>query len=591
MTISLSGCPSGVLGNNKSGDDNKPNDNNTTQEFTVTFDANDGAFADTTTNKTVKVKKGEALKNFPEAPTKNKATFLGWFTKAENGEKWKLAKAINENITLYAHWQKNISNTLWVTFDANGGNFTDNTTSIRKFVKEGDTVERPKDNPTQKGYEFLHWSVEKNGTTAYDFSKKINKDCTLYAVWNLTNLKEVKIEIEELKNSEDEIFLFIIRNKLVLDIKSIEILKENPAIKNIVDNWDKSKPQISLQNIKINTFHKEENSTTNKIEYIGYPITPDFMRNTSMFVFKKLNNLANNGTIIPVRFKSYRDNDIKDYFDVIEFAKLKFSDSLELTSDSKIYLNGEREKKVVGNEDRTPYATVNELLTLITNTSLKNSIVEVNAIIRGNVKELLPYLVDNNKLEGVKFPNAKKIPCSGIYWAGYNGDNEDAKNTVEQSILPIKQLQELHKHTIDKTAYIRNAIIENLNCKENNFDLENTHFTYDKLGNIEFRGSNTDLTDIAFDISNHKGTAIFNGKLPINMSGDFQHLILQNAEVQITTDNHEYIPKEKRKYIPYIKESLTIKGSLIGAERIFYGWTAEEIKNFKHNKIIPAIYT
>ncbi len=52
LTISLIGCSDGLFGNQGNGDDNKPNDNNTNQEFTITFDANGGTFTDTTTSKT-----------------------------------------------------------------------------------------------------------------------------------------------------------------------------------------------------------------------------------------------------------------------------------------------------------------------------------------------------------------------------------------------------------------------------------------------------------------------------------------------------------------------------------------------------------
>ena len=50
-------------------------------------------------------------------------------------------------------------------------------------------------------------------------------------------------------------------------------------------------------------------------------------------------------------------------------------------------------------------------------------------------------------------------------------------------------------------------------------DLKNTSFTYDIIKNIEFRGKNTDLTNISFEGVSHTGTAKFTGILPKNMRG------------------------------------------------------------------------
>ena len=64
-----------------------------------------------------------------------------------------------------------------VTFDLNGHG--DNTT---KTVYEDDTVTKPAD-PTTKGYKFIGWCVDKDGNTAFDFTKPVTANTTLYAKW------------------------------------------------------------------------------------------------------------------------------------------------------------------------------------------------------------------------------------------------------------------------------------------------------------------------------------------------------------------------------------------------------------------------
>ncbi len=49
-------------------------------------------------------------------------------------------------------------------------------------IEDGKTATKPAD-PTRTGYYFVRWSATENGTTAFDFSTKIAKDTTIYAVW------------------------------------------------------------------------------------------------------------------------------------------------------------------------------------------------------------------------------------------------------------------------------------------------------------------------------------------------------------------------------------------------------------------------
>jgi len=64
-----------------------------------------------------------------------------------------------------------------VTFEFDNG-----ATALVKTVKEGEKVSKPS-NPTKKGYDFVKWTTDKEGETAYNFEKTVTEDITLYAQW------------------------------------------------------------------------------------------------------------------------------------------------------------------------------------------------------------------------------------------------------------------------------------------------------------------------------------------------------------------------------------------------------------------------
>lgn len=64
-----------------------------------------------------------------------------------------------------------------VTFNSNGGSAVE---SVK--VKDGETVTKPTD-PTYDGYKFLYWTAD--GKTEYDFTKPVNANTTLVAVWQV----------------------------------------------------------------------------------------------------------------------------------------------------------------------------------------------------------------------------------------------------------------------------------------------------------------------------------------------------------------------------------------------------------------------
>ena len=198
----------------------------------VLFDANTGKFADGT-DKDVKiapdninfydqedykpngfvganVKEGTG-DEFAKAPTLTGKNFLGWVTKegkAALGDKAvvtadafnALAKdqiftnetPITKHLVVYAVYSDEVT----VTFDADGGKFTDgkDTTNVKV---EGGNVTKPAD-PTRDGFTFKGWADTKDATTpnVTEFTG-ITAPKTYYAVWEQTDKTPLKLNDPE----------------------------------------------------------------------------------------------------------------------------------------------------------------------------------------------------------------------------------------------------------------------------------------------------------------------------------------------------------------------------------------------------------
>ncbi len=120
-----------------------------TPTCTITFDTNSGKAISP-----VKVEKGKAV-SLPEAEKEN-YIFLGWYTEKEDGEKIGSELTVTEDITIYAHWEKEVEKPeerpeATITFDADGGKMEGGDIT----AKVGDTVTLPA--CTKDGYEFAGW--------------------------------------------------------------------------------------------------------------------------------------------------------------------------------------------------------------------------------------------------------------------------------------------------------------------------------------------------------------------------------------------------------------------------------------------------
>ena len=78
-----------------------------------------------------------------------------------------------------------------VTFESNGGSYV-----ATSFVALGKAVARPSD-PVKSGFTFVGWFSDAACTTAWDFTREIRENTTLYAKW-------AKVEAPGVNTSSDE---------------------------------------------------------------------------------------------------------------------------------------------------------------------------------------------------------------------------------------------------------------------------------------------------------------------------------------------------------------------------------------------------
>ena len=107
-------------------------------------------------------------------PTKEGYTFTGWYTK--DNEKVSYPITVTENITLYSKYE---INSYKVSYYNEGKKYIDD-----QKINYGENALKPNTNPSKIGYTFKYWSLKENGEE-YEFSTKITKDITLYAVYEI----------------------------------------------------------------------------------------------------------------------------------------------------------------------------------------------------------------------------------------------------------------------------------------------------------------------------------------------------------------------------------------------------------------------
>ena len=99
----------------------------------------------------------------------------GWYTDPGCTEEYDFTEPVMGDMTLYAKWVVARS----VTFDDG----VDGNEDVVLTVADGEPVREP-DDPTREGYEFAGWYADEDCTVAYDFTKPVTGDMTLYAKWD-----------------------------------------------------------------------------------------------------------------------------------------------------------------------------------------------------------------------------------------------------------------------------------------------------------------------------------------------------------------------------------------------------------------------
>lgn len=148
-------------------------------QYTVIFDPNGGVLAEGT-DSPVAVKAGETVSE-PAAPTCNGYTFAGWYTAAEGGEQYSFEAAVNNDLTLYAHWNKNEIVRYTLHYESNGGTeYEDETYPENMQV----TLDKK---PLREGYTFTGWYTDKALTQKAE-TIEMTSNRTVYAGWKTTDV-------------------------------------------------------------------------------------------------------------------------------------------------------------------------------------------------------------------------------------------------------------------------------------------------------------------------------------------------------------------------------------------------------------------
>ena len=136
--------------------------------YTVTFDSRGGSEVPSQ-----KIEKGKTAQK-PADPAREGYTFEGWF----DGEtEYDFTKAVEKNFTLSAKWTEVPAASVYYTV-----RFMDGANEYKSAkVESGKPAQKPAD-PVKNGYAFKEWILSDG--TAYDFTKAVTADITLYATWN-----------------------------------------------------------------------------------------------------------------------------------------------------------------------------------------------------------------------------------------------------------------------------------------------------------------------------------------------------------------------------------------------------------------------
>ena len=138
--------------------------------YKVTFDVDGGSAVET------QVITHKETVTRPDAPTKEGHTFDGWYADEKCTTAWDFEKnPITSQTTIYAKWNLNSHTVSFVGAETDG-----------QTVDWGKAPTQPAD-PTKVGHTFGGWFADEGFQTAFDFTKPIKGDTTVYAKWNINS--------------------------------------------------------------------------------------------------------------------------------------------------------------------------------------------------------------------------------------------------------------------------------------------------------------------------------------------------------------------------------------------------------------------
>ncbi len=166
----------------------------------------------------------------PKEPTKANSVFLGWYKdNATFRNNFDFSRElITADITLYAKWERRMSNKHLLSFNSNGG-----ANVVAQQISNGEKAVEPKD-PTKANSVFLGWYKD-NATfkNKFNFSTEfITADITLHAKWERRTSNQHLLSFDSNGGSK------VVAQKVLHAEKAVEP-KEPTKVNNVFAGWYK----------------------------------------------------------------------------------------------------------------------------------------------------------------------------------------------------------------------------------------------------------------------------------------------------------------------------------------------------------------